>query len=436
MGLGAAIMVALWNRGVLAGILVLLVINGVPLINLQPAGQRSSGGLYDAVFVILAMFLLVCSFANAPSRAHNRLIVWVFLWAGLYLAWWSFKVLAGSPGVPLVPAIKYGRVFLYFIVFLPLALVALRQRKQLAGFGFTLAAGAALFSVGQILKQVTHANFGWLIHVTQTNEFEGITRIYAPMNDLVIAVFPMAFAAMLLGPKQWRRGALLLTVLTGLANTLSFTRAVYVSEIVALILISIVWAKGTGWENRRIRYASMFALVAVIGGIAILGGATSGTTGSSSPVQAVISRAALGFTDVETGGGTAGYRLHKAHLELEVLGDHWLAGLGFLNPAYRYFAGLHEGSIQDDDLGSLSVLTTMGIIGLILAYLPPILGLIYLLRRRYGAIQYGGAMYLTAALVGSITLGAVSTLSGLMVLGSMLAFCVNWTMLSPQDDGD
>ncbi len=228
----------------------------------------------------------------------------------------------------------------------------------------------------------------------------------------------MAFAAMLIGPKRWRRGATALTVLTGLALALSFIRAIYVGELVGLAIISFHLGKGNHLGGSAYPLRVHFCLLGVVLALALVGGGTTTTANSSSPVQVVAARAALGLTDVETGGGTAGYRLREAHLELGVLGGNWLAGLGFLHPSYRYFAGLPEGAIKNGDLGSLSVLMTMGIIGLILAYIPPVVGLIYLLRRRYGAVQYGGAMYLVAAIVGSITLGAVSTLPGLMVLGS------------------
>jgi hypothetical protein len=90
---------------------------------------------------------------------------------------------------------------------------------------------------------------------------------------------------------------------------------------------------------------------------------------------------------------------------------------------------LREGSIRNDDLGSLNIVMTMGLIGLILAYIPPVAGLIYLLRRRYGFVQYGGAMYLGAALIASITLGTVAGLAGLLTLGAMLVLCLNWTAL-------
>ena len=99
-----------------------------------------------------------------------------------------------------------------------------------------------------------------------------------------------------------------------------------------------------------------------------------------------------------------------------------------LNPSYHYVLGLREGSIRNDDLGSLSIVMSMGLIGLVLAYMPPIAGLIYLLRRRYGFVQYGGAIT-TAALISSITLGTISTRSGLLVLGSILILCLNATAL-------
>jgi hypothetical protein len=430
-GLGAAVAVAWWNRGVLIGILVLLLLQGVPLVNTQLGASSAQGAnaLNDAIFVALVAFLAVCAFDSTRNKAQNRLATLAFIWASCYLAWWGFKVVAGSPGIPFVAAVKYGQDFMGFSIFLPLAFLALRRRAHLVGFVIALALGAAFFSAGQIIEQVTHAQLTWLIHIEKVNEFQGIPRIYAPMNDLLTAAFPMAFATMLLGPRAWRRRAMFLTVLTGLANALSFTRAIYVSEILSLLLISIIWAKGTGWRPRRIRYTFVLGAVAIMFAITIAGGSSATNGNSSSPVQAVLSRAQLGVSNVQNQTGTTGYRLHEAHLELEVLDDRWVAGLGFLNPAYHYVPSLRQGSIRDVDLGSLSLVMTMGLIGLFLAYMPPVAGLVYLLRRRYNFVQYGGAMYLSAALVGSITLGAVSTPSGLLVLGSMLALCLNWTAL-------
>jgi hypothetical protein len=426
-------MLGLWNRGALAGGLVLLVLNGVPLVNTRPAAVPGTGEnlASDVAFLGLVVLLAICALHRARLKEQDRITVLSAAWAACYLTWWGFKVAAGSPGVPFAPAVKFGREFMYFALFLPLALLALRRRSDLLGFAITLALGAAIFSVGQIVAQLVHTRITWLFHVEKVTEFEGVTRIYAPMNDLLIAALPMAFAAMLLGPRSWRRQAMLLTLLTGVATALSFVRAIYVSEVLALSLISVVWAAGAGWRPRRVRYALGLGIVGVLLAVSIaaVSGSRPASAGASSPLQAVVARVELGVSDVQTNGGNVGYRLRQAHRELDVLSDHWIAGLGFLSPTYHYVPGLREGSIRDSDLGSLNIVMTMGLIGLLLAYFPPIAGLIYVLRRRYGFVQYGGAIYLSAAIIASVTLGTISSVSGLLVLGSMLALCLNWTAL-------
>ncbi len=432
-GLGGAVAVARWNRGVLAGGLVLLVLNGVPFVNTRPASVPGTGAnvFSDLAFLALVVLLACCAHDRIRNKEQDRIAVLSIVWAVCYLAWWSLKILAGSPGIPFAPAVQYGREFMYFSLFLPLALLGLRRRRHLVGFATSLAVGAALFSIGQIVEQLAHTQLTWLFHVEKLADFEGVARIYAPMNDLLIAAFPMAFAAMLLAPKSWRRRAMFLTALTGFANALTFTRAVYVSELLALALISVVWAAGSGWRPRRIRHAFSLGLAAIVVAVSIAAAGASATTsvGASSPIQTVVARAELGFSNVQGNSGTFGQRLRHAHRELEVLGGNWIGGLGFLNPSYHYVDGLIAGSIRDSDLGSLNILMTMGLVGLLLAYMPPLAGLGYLLRRRRGFIQYGGAMYLTAALVGSVTLDTISSVSGLLVLGSMLALCLNYTAL-------
>ncbi len=431
IGLAVVAAVVWWNRGVLTGIFVLLLLEGVPFIN--PGGGSSTiagaNAPSDVVFVALVVLLALCAFDGTGNRAQNRIAILASTWASCYFAWWLYKVVAASPGIPVLSAFSFGREYFGFSLFLPLALLALRRRQDLVGFAITLAIGGAIFSAGQILVQVAHVELPGLIHIIKTNEFEGLTRIYSDMNELLAAVFPMALAATLLGPKPWRRRALPLAVLTGLANALTFTRAVYASELLALLLISLIWARGAGWRPRRVRRMFAFAVVATMFAIAFAGGSSTTSGNSSSPVQAVIARAELGLSNAQNKTGTLAVREHEADRDLEVLGDRWVTGLGFLNPAYHYVLSLHHGSIRNSDVGSLNIVMTMGLIGLILAYIPPVAALIYLLRRRYSWIQYGGAMYLGAALIASITLGTVASLAGLLTVGSVLVLCLNWTAL-------
>lgn len=423
LGLLAAAFVLRRNEGVLTALLVLLLLNGLPVISMnQSSREAGANTVADAIFLLLVGLLA----ANMLRRGvpKDALTIGAFTWGAAYLGWWTFKVVAQSPGVPLLSAVSFGRDFMYFALLLPLALGSLRRRDQLVGFAATLGAGAGMYAVGLIAQQVVHAEMAWLVHAEKTGTFEGLPRVYAPMNDLLIAAFPLAFAASLLGPRKARKWCALLALLTGLGNLFTFTRAVYLSEILALVVVSALWAA----RSRRVR--RVLAILAAAAFAVVVFGASSPSGGtSSSPVTAVLSRVELAVTNAEEQNGTVAVRIRQTDRELQVLGSHWLAGLGFLAPAYHYFWGLREGSIRDDDLGSLNIIMTMGLIGLLLAYLPPIFGLTYLLKRRRGFAQYGGAIYLLAALIGSITLGTLSSVSGLLVLGCTLAFCLNWSAL-------
>ena len=420
--------VAHWNRGVFAGVLVLFVLNGVPFINTLPSKAGGTNALDDIAFLLLLVTLAAFAIARPRNPERERLFRLACLWAAASLAWWGLKVIltVTTSGIPVVPAITYGRDFMYFSLLLPLALGGLRRRHDLIGAVVTLALGISMYALGQIINVVNGHDISWLIHVGKTADFQGIVRIYAPMNELLIAAFPLAFAATLIGPARWRPWAAAVAVLTGVANALSFTRAVYVGELVGLTAISVIWALSSGWGARTVRRAVAWGAVLSVMAVTLVGGSNARQASSASPLQAVVERAELGFTDVQNQSGNLGYRLTAARRDLQVLGGHWLTGLGFLNPKYRYFGGLREGSIRDSDLGSLNIVMTMGLIGLIVVYLPPCVGLIFLIRRRRGWFDYGGAIYLSAALIGSVTLATVSSVPGLLVLACALAITANW----------
>lgn len=421
----AAYLLARRNRGVLAAVLVLMLLDGLPFISMnQSSRQAGANTVSDAVFLGLIGLLALGALSEGLGRPRDRRLTHICLACAALLGWWLLKILFDSPGEPLLTAVSFGRDFMYFPLLLVFALLSLRERRQLVGFAVTLGAGAGLYALGLIAQQVIHSDLSWLVHAEKTGTFEGLPRVYAPMNDLLIAAFPMAFAAALLGPRPWRRKLALLALLTGLGNLFTFTRAVYVSELLAVVAVSLAWAP----RSRRVR-RTLALLAASACALVLLAGSTPRASSSSSPVQAVLARVELAVSNVEEQSGTVQVRLRQTDRELQLLGSHWLTGLGFLSPAYHYFWGLREGSIRDDDLGSLNVVMTMGLIGLLLLYIAPIAGLAYLIRRRRGWVQYGAATYLLAALMGSVTLGTLSSVSGLLVLGSTLAFSLNWTAL-------
>lgn len=423
VALGAAVIVGRWNRGVLAGGLALLVLNGIPFINVQPS---ATGGnvLDDVAFAALLVFLAGCAAANSREASRDWMVAAACVWGVVYLLWWFWET-ERSVGAneSLYAGVKFGRDFMYFGFLLPLALAGLRRRDDLLGFALTLGTGAALYSIGQILSVVLGLGLPWLVHIGKTASFDGVVRIYAPMNDLIIAAFPIALGVALLGPSEARRRAAVLALLTGVANALSFTRAVYASETVALLLVGLVYCIRAGWEGARVRHAASVAFAVIAIAVAVAGG--TGSSQSSTPLQAVVARTELGFTNVQDQSGNVGYRLRQARYVEQVVNGQWLVGVGLRTPGSLWVQGERDGSIRNSDLGSFSILATMGVIGLILVYLPVLAGLVLVLRER-GPLAFGGAMYLGAAIIGSITLATLSSVSGVLVVGCVLTLCLNW----------
>jgi hypothetical protein len=435
----AGVLATRWNYGIVAGLLLLLSLDGVPLVNTKPPSTSGTNVFDDLSFLGLAIVLTAAAIAQSRGQVRLRQARWAYAWAAGFFIWWAFLVTITVfyKGIPLVPAVAFGRQYLYYLLIFPVALTAFHQRKYIDSFLLTLAAGAALYSIGLIATSVTGAQLSWLIHATKTIDTTGIVRVYAPMNTLLIAVFPIAVAvaAAVTGPRRWRLPALGVTALTGIANALSLTRAVYISEIAGLVLVSLIWASRSGWHARRIRRILAAGAVLVTLGILVAGGASSSAPSSGSPVQAVADRALLGFTNLEQKSGSFGYRIVHAERSLGALGASWPVGLGFLEPKYHYVVGLREGSIQDSDLGSIvNLLMTMGIVGLLFAFAPVLVGLMLLLKRHEGWMDYGAAMYLTVTLIASVTLETVSGQSGVIIFGCMMAIAWNLPAASAAEE--
>ena len=428
----AAAMLGRWNRGVLAGVLALMVLNGVPFINVDPSATGANP-LDDVTFVALLAVLAICAAANWKEASRDRVVAIACVWAVVYLLWlgWEMTTSVG-PGESLFSALKFGRDFVFFGWLLVLGLAGIRRREHLLGLAVTLAAGAGLYAIGQILSVALGLGLPWLLHIGKTASFDGLVRIYAPMNDLLIAAFPMAIGTALLGPRNVRPWAAGLALLTGVANALSFTRAVYASETAALLLVGLLYGIRAGWEGARIRRAALIGVTCIALVLVLAGGAASG--GKGTPLQAVVTRTELGFSDVADQSGNVGYRLRQARYEAQAVGGHWLIGRGLRTPGSFWVQGERNGSLRNSDLGAFSTIATLGLVGLILIFAPVVTGLLFALRER-GPIAFGCAMYLGAAIIGSITLATLSSVSGLLVVGSVLILCFNWTGARSATDG-
>ena len=104
--------------------------------------------------------------------------------------------------------------------------------------------------------------------------------------------------------------------------------------------------------------------------------------------------------------GNVGYRLRQARYEAQAVGGHWLAGRALRTPNSFWVQGERNGSLRNSDLGAFSTLATLGLIGLILIFLPVVAALLFTLRER-GPVAFGGAMYLGAAIIGSTVMPVI-----------------------------
>jgi hypothetical protein len=422
-----------WNPGVSIGVLLLVVMNGLPLLDVEPylvAGFRVS----DLAVMLLAGALAVRIHARGASRAPwaGRLTVW-----GVVFGLWWFVVLVRTSlleGVPLLDAFLFGRDFIYFAILLPLLVMAFRGRREFIGCIGTLFAGALVFSVGQLAISAAGASSSgwasWFAHATSVSESEGVTRVYASMGEALPATVAFGLGLALMPPKKRfaRTTGFILFVVAAVAMLYLFTRALYIGTAISLLVTVIIWLFGVGARNAARRGVAVLATLILVLIVAV---DYSTLTGSVRGVDAASARTGLTLTELEQGAGNLSYRYDLTRKMLDILDSNWVEGLGFLHPDSRPIAGLPAESIRNTDLGVMNSLMTMGAVGTILLYAAPIAILLALVRRWYGLTGshrdrdiewffFGATMWLVLVLVTSLSLVTLFSVSGLVMSAALL----------------
>jgi hypothetical protein len=430
-------LIAAWNPGVCAGLLVVIVMNGLPFVDLESYTQSGSFRVADAAMMLVLALLALRSRVAAPEDPFLRQALrWTGWWAFLLVGWWLFTVLRSTfyEDIPVLKAALYGRDFLYFALLLPLFVGGIHTLREIKGFLLTLAAGALLFSLGHIALVAFNLSAGaYFVHETISNEFEGVTRIYALIADAVVAAVPLGLGLTLMGrtPPARRMGVLLLVV-AGLSVLLQFGRATYFGLFFGLVFASAFWI------SRRRGTTASRRVALVLAGLAVAAGFALSTTYRAAPVTApsvygpskapstsvVAARVASGFQELLKGSGTVQYRVDLTKKMLRVLDGRWVTGVGFWHPEAKYVPTLPEGSIRNADLGVLNSIMTMGLVGTALLYLPLVAVLFAVLRRKgrdeHDWFFYGVTTWLIAVIVTSISLVTLFSVSGLVLTASML----------------
>jgi hypothetical protein len=269
------------------------------------------------------------------------------------------------------------------------------------------------------------------VHETLVNDFEGITRVYALMNDAATALVPLGLALAIMPPRRpYLRTAGIVVFLIGAASTLfSFTRATYVGLMFAFLVTTILWmfrSSGARPVRRAIAVLCSLALcLLVVAGYRPL-------ASSDGAISAASERATSTIQELQQRTGTVGYRYELEHQMLSILGGRWPVGLGFLHPDAHPVPGLPHDSIRNGDVGVLNSLMTMGALGTALLYAPLFGVLIAILRKRRDAERpgtaeehewffYGVTMWIVLVLVTSISLVTLFSASGLALTALLLA---------------
>jgi len=301
--------------------------------------------------------------------------------------------------------------------------------QDMRGLLLVLAVGVSLFAVGQIMLATGVGRPGKLIHFERTLHESGLTRVYAQMTDLVDAGLAVALAAILLAR---RRAVQLIASPIALLLTISvvvqLTRARWIGLILGLLLVSLWFvvhsqARVSALLRKRLILAAGLVTITGVAVVVVVPGILPGTTLSHRLLSIV--------TNLQGKSGTVAVRETASKTLTGYLGGRWPFGLGFIPPSFHFYLGMSEGSIRDTDLGVLNAVVTMGIVGAILVYAPVLSTLSHCLRRvsaqqaRYEWLRYGGAIWLAAVMISSVTLVTLFSASGLVLTAVFLTALVH-----------
>jgi hypothetical protein len=424
---GTAALVRARAFGVLVGLALLIDLNGLPGVNVNPGGMNIAR-LQDASGVVL---LASVAYVVASGKVTRRTPLQrsLYLCSGALVGWWliTWAKTGMLDGVPPTLAAKFARDFLYFALTLPLLCDVLvtypRLRRQMLR---TAGAGALIYAVAQIAQSGGHVSLNFILHPELSAVVQGTTRIYSPMNTLVRAGFALSCGALILGPTRGlRQRGLVAALVFGTAMLLQLTRAAYFGAAVGFVVAGTIWwfRRGPirGIARKRLIVVPLLAAVVLALGAAV-------SPSERHVFSTVATRAVTGLSDVNSTSGTVGYRVSVSRQMLRLLGQDWPIGLGFIHPSAHPYPNLPGGSIRNSDLGVLNVLMTMGAVGAILLYLPVLL-VLHALSRAASApeavadewLRLGATIWAIGTIASSITLVDLFSFGGLEVTACMLA---------------
>lgn len=446
IGLSTMVGIAAVSRGALVGFIVLGVLNGIPGLDLERFAVPGSFHPRDLLILFLLGSLLLWRLTTTPERTIDaRWLTLVRVWSFVFVTWWLLT-LGRSVLFSDIPALKaalFGRDFLYFGLLLPLLPVAFRRRSDLVALVAVVGAGGTIFALAQIATSLFPSlssvlDLSLLINPTLTNEFEGVTRIYAYMGDIVVLGAILAGgAAILARSRQVRVVSSSLLVILTVGALAQLSRAAYAAMVAGFLLVVLAALLRAAAPMRVVRRV-LPVLVLVVALFPVLSLVHPSDSYSPSAAQVFATRAESGIQEFQARSGTFGYRYNVQSEMLDLVGNRWPVGLGFWHPDVRYVGSLPEGSIRNGDVGVLNGITTIGAIGTILLYLPVIGTIVFLVTRRrrprdWDGVVLGASGWLFGVVVASISLVTLFTTQGLVLTAVVIVAAVS---IATRPDGD
>ena len=259
----AAYALAKAGLAAIAAILVLLTLNGVPGLNLANYNVHGSFEALDICSVALIVLALVRRVYGSHERS-DRYSRWLLAWSALFLMVWFFAFFQGwDRGVPVLKAALYGRDFLFFALLAPLARSLVKDERDLLRFVGVLAAMATVYALGEIVVSLGHVSPD-LVNARHTLKVGPVTRVYSPMNDLVVLAFACSLAYALLHSGGRATMAAGIASVCGAAVVLQLTRAIYLGLLVGLVIAFVVWVRGNSTAQAYLRRRLTWAVTILV----------------------------------------------------------------------------------------------------------------------------------------------------------------------------
>lgn len=433
-GVVAVLAVAVAQRGAFLGLMLVAAMNGIPVVDTTHRIASHVTGQDLATVALIAAGIVYPAVDRA--RSEPKRITRAMFWMGVaLLLWWLFTVvrtwMGGQAG--LLAAANYGRDFGFFAALL-MALPRIRlSRREIQVLLTVVTVAVCLFSAGQIVTVIGLGTPQWLVHaggdVTAASTV-GFSRLYASMNDLLLAGLAAAIGAVLLArDARLRRRAIPIALLLAVSFALELTRARWLGLILALLVVSLRLMLRSDRGVSALLKRRLGALSAALAGAAAVGVVTAPHYLLSGPfVQRFLSF----FTDLQSEHSTIATRVQVIGTMSTLLAGKWLLGLGFVPPSAHFFLGLPEGSLRNSDVGVLNSVITMGIVGTVFLYLPVVAVLVHTLRRRawslaipYPWLRYAAAIWIIATVASSASIVTLFSVSGLAMTAVILTLAVH-----------